>query len=263
MSAASQQETTRRVMLLFGCTGATGKHVLMQALAMMTADEEDKVLDLIVLYVRNKEKLPSQVLQGDAKDKIAIVVGDCLDAAAVQQCVSTYKPSSIIFTTNVGFTSELVKLNQLLVPCVVDTLQRDGRLQACRLVYLSGSGSPNPPRRDFDPFFSFVVWLVSLRGAVMDNIETQEYLCLHAHADVCFTIVKMGLVSDRSSKGKLVHKTCSDDQKWGAAQICGTPGVAFVDVASLLCSLAATPVGAQVKAGEAKIDRALLLMEYC
>jgi hypothetical protein len=220
----------------------TGTHLLQKAVDSYSEQHR------IVCFVRNPTKIPEAL-----RSKVEIVQGDFTNAADVKACIKTTAPDSIVITTSVGFTNTLVALNQILVPFIVEALTECNRLGACKLIYLSGAGSPNPPSREYGWFFSLIMFGVKLKGAVYDNTATQEYI-VATDPSLRFAIVKMGMVSEGASKGTIVSKQCTDDMTWGFTDIVMTEGVQFCDVGAFLLRLATEADGCR--------GRELLVMRY-
>ena len=230
------------VVLLFGITGMTGKHVLEHAVKNNHGQYK------IVCFVRDPTKIPEAL-----RSNVDVVQGDCTNADVAKACIKATAPDSIVITSCVGFTNALVPLNQILVPLIVDALTESNRLSHCKLIYLSGAGSPNPPSREYGWFFSMIMWAVSLKGAVFDNTATQEYI-VATNPALRFAIVKMGMVVEGASKGTIVGKQCTDDMTWGFTDIATAEGVRFCDVGAFLMRLATDAEGC--------CGRELLLMRY-
>jgi hypothetical protein len=210
----------------------TGKHVLESA---MQLGERAKV----AVFVRNADKVPAQF-----RDKVEIVKGDVTDVNAVKACVISLKPDAIIVTTTVGKTNNLVALNQLVVPELVNALSEDGRLNACKIIYLSGAFSPNPPDESYGCFFSCLMNCFNLKGQVYDNSAVMRYL-FTSSADLSYTVVKMGGVGEKPSKGRIAGKKCATGEM-GAS-------VTFTDVGVFLVAIAM---------GDANHSRETIVMEY-
>ena len=228
--------------LLFGVTGMTGRHVLAQAAELSTESYR------VVCFVRNISKIPLPL-----QSRVEIVQGDCCDPIAVSNCVKSIRPDVILLTTNIGFTNDLSKaVNKYLLPFIVDALTADERLAACRMIYLSGQGSPNPPITDnFE--FTFIFWFANIKAAVQDNNAAHNFF--HScPPELNYTVVKMGLVSEGSSSGNLAGKLCTDDMLFGSlTSMLSAKGVKFCDVASFLLSIARRDI---------QYDRQYLWMEY-
>jgi hypothetical protein len=216
-------------LLLFGVTGMTGKHVLASA-----CSAEDV---RVVAFVRRPDKIPAEVLNGG---RLEIVKGDCRDATAVAACIRTTRPDGIILTTNVGFSNDTSKLiNKTLLPVVIDALCTDGRQTACRLVYLSGNASMNPPI-DTEKFnFTWLHWCVGIKAPITDNNLVHNILH-RSPVDLNFVVVKMGMVGEGTRIGTLKLVPCPDDYAFNFCDILAATGVKFCEVATLLVKLALT-----------------------
>lgn len=220
----------KKTYLLFGVTGATGQHVLIQTLKR----ENSK----IVCFARNPTKIPA-----DIREKVQILQGDITDGSFVRDCVKTVKPDSIIVTTSIGTGNKLMPLNQTLVPDIVSALTEDGRLDHCKLIYLSGAFAPTPPDREYSCFFPCCMVLINLKANIYDNAAVHEYL-YSTDPLLNFTVVKMAMVSEGVSKGKLKGLHC----KTGVLG----EGVKFTDVGDFLVMLAT----------ESKFEREFIMMAY-
>ena len=211
--------------LLFGVTGMTGKHVLQNACSMRDHFE-------IFAYVRNVSKIPA-----DLKSQIKIFEGDFHDYGRLKEAIISSKPVAIIVTSSLGRgTNEPVSFNQAIVPKMVEALKEDNRSQQCRLLYLSGAFSPEYPFEEYNCVFTIAFTAIFIRGAVYDNTAVQKYL-YETSPDVCYTVVKMGLVSEGISKGKLIPiKAVTGD--YGAV----FRPIVFTDMAALLLNIAQLPL---------------------
>jgi len=155
---SSTSSSAKPTLLLFGVTGMTGKHVLAQAAASLPSDQWR-----VVAFVRSPSKLDAAGAAAVASGRVEVVQGDCADAAAVTACITSVRPDAIILTTNVGFANDRTKsVNEGLLPVVTDALASSGRLEACRVIYLSGAASPNPPVPADYPY-SFIQWAVQIK----------------------------------------------------------------------------------------------------
>jgi nucleoside-diphosphate-sugar epimerase len=156
--ASTSSSSTKPTLLLFGVTGMTGKHVLAQAAASLPSDQWR-----VVAFVRSPSKLDAAGAAAVASGRVEVVQGDCADAAAVTAYITSVRPDAIVLTTNVGFSNDLTKsVNKGLLPVVTDALASSGRLEACRVIYLSGAASPNPPVPADYPY-SFIQWAVQIK----------------------------------------------------------------------------------------------------
>ena len=180
--------------LLFGATGLTGRRVLEAAL---------EAGDNVTAYLRSPNKVPD-----DVRSKITVIQGDALDHDAVTKAVRDSRPDAVVVASGCVPGSPDGDLNAKLVPWIVEELRSQNRLAQVRLVYLSGflafpPDVPTPPGildmiLPGGPLFAY-------RAAVLDNIKVTTYLYEEASrdADLHFAIVRMGIVTDDASKGKL------------------------------------------------------------
>ena len=155
---ARSSNSKKPTILLFGVTGMTGKHVLAHA-ASLPAEQAR-----VVCFVRSPGNIDGAAAKEAIQNgRVELVQGDCADVAAVTSCITACRPDAIVLTTNVGFSNDLNKqVNKTLLPVVVDALVATGRLADCRIIYLSGAGSPNPPvPADFA--YSFIMWLANIK----------------------------------------------------------------------------------------------------
>jgi putative NADH-flavin reductase len=111
---------------LFGATGRTGSRVLERVLA---AGHEVRVL------VRDPAKL------GDVADRVVVVVGDVLDAGAVDRTVAG---AEVVLALFGQVTASPVDLQTRGTRLIVQAMQRHG---VSRLVTLSGGGLRAPQDR--------------------------------------------------------------------------------------------------------------------
>lgn len=111
---------------MFGATGRTGSRVLERVLA---AGHEVRVL------VRDPAKL------GDVADRVVVVVGDVLDAGAVDRTVAGAEVVLALFGQVTGSPVDLQTRGTRLI---VQAMQRHG---VSRLVTLSGGGLRAPQDR--------------------------------------------------------------------------------------------------------------------
>lgn len=185
-------------LLLFGVTGCNGKYVLEKAVTVLPSEEYN-----LACFVRNPSKIPESI-----SAKVQLIEGDMMTSSDVKSCISKIKPDTIIITTSPGYGNEPKPFNPILVPFIVEALTEDGRLGACRLIYLSGGASPNPPIPPdfkFHWFFNVILWMVKLQNAVNDNNVTHNYL-YNTNPAFNFVVVKSGMMQELDSKGKLIVK---------------------------------------------------------
>ena len=180
--------------LVFGATGTTGKHVIDAAL---------EAGDNVIAYIRSPSKVPD-----DIRSKITVIQGDLLDQEGVTRAVRDSKPDAIVIASGNPPGSPETDLNFKLVPWMVEELRNENRLEKVRLVYLSGylalppDSPPSPGYMDnFSPGGPFF----AIRAAVMDNTKVTAYLYEEASRDekLDFTIVRMGMVTEAPTKGRL------------------------------------------------------------
>jgi len=227
-------------LLLFGVTGMTGRHVLIQALNLPI----DKYR--IICYVRNPNKIENYDL---IKSRMELYQGDFHDDASVSACIVSTKPDFIIVTCSLGYTNNISKyLNKYLIISIMNTLKNIQQQQqqqqhddgspaanACHVLYLSGSGAPNPPvPESFN--YSFIMWLASVKGKVNDNNAVHNFLYT-CPKELNYTVVKMGRVSEGITNGTIIGKICNDDMRYDLMTVLTTPIVKFCDVATFLISL--------------------------
>ena len=180
--------------LLFGATGLTGKHVLDAAL---------EAGDHVIAFLRNPSKVPDAI-----RSKITIIEGDLLDHDKVTQAVRDSRPDAIVVACSNPPGSPEGDLNIKVVPWIVEELRKEHRLAHTRLVYLSGflafpPDIPTPPGimdmiEPGGPIHAF-------RASVLNNIKVTAYLYEEASRDehLHFAIVRMAMVNEAASKGKL------------------------------------------------------------
>ena len=211
--------------LLFGVTGMTGKHVLSNALTMLEHFE-------IHAYARSVSKIPAEY-----RSKINVIEGDFHDYERLKGAIFSTKPVAIIVTSSLGRgTNQPVLFNQVIIPKMVEALKEDNRAQHCRLLYLSGAFSPEYPFDYYPCVFSAIFTTIFIKGAVLDNTAVQKYLH-ETSTEVCYTVVKMGMVTEGNSKGKLIpYKSVTGD--YGAV----FRPITFTDMATLLLEIAQLPI---------------------
>ena len=93
--------------LIFGATGATGKHVVKYATHRK---------DQVYVYVRNVDKLSS--------DEVHIIQGDLSDTIGVSNAVKQVQPDSIIVTSAHIPKSKHFPLNATAIPAMVKALEK-------------------------------------------------------------------------------------------------------------------------------------------
>ena len=125
----SSLSSSNLVVLVFGSTGATGKHVAPALLQLLPAGSQ------IVLYVRDTTKINADIL---SNTNVTVRKGDFTNLEEVSRCITEVRPTSIIFTTSLARGSNAPLLNAVTVPTIVDTLRAEGRLNDVKLVYLGG-----------------------------------------------------------------------------------------------------------------------------
>ena len=180
--------------LIFGATGATGKHIVKYATQRK---------DEIYVYVRNPDKISL-----DVKNEVHIIQGDLTDTAAVSNAVKQAQPDSIIIASAHIYKSKHYPLNAAAVPAMVKALEEMNLIRTCRLIFLSGLFVA--PRDEPLGLFMRAVRCVLVSwirnwAAIEDNTNTTNYLLYEANkTGLQFTIVRMGGVAEEPSKGFLV-----------------------------------------------------------
>ena len=212
-------------LLLLGVTGATGRHVLAKAV-------EDSGVS-VTAFARNPARIPTE-----QKNKADIITGDLTDYPALKAAIKSVKPDAIIITSCLGKGRTITPLNQLILPQIVAAIQEDGRASQCKIVYLSGAFCPEYPDTGYGCMASCLISCFGITGQVYDNTATQEYL-RGTPSDINYTVVKMGMVGDKVSKGKLR----------GVKAVTGAMGasVTFGDVATYLVDLGKGSLGEHVR----------------
>lgn len=180
--------------LLFGATGVSGKHVLNAAI---------EAGDNVIAYLRNPSKIPE-----GSRNKVTVIQGDLLDRVAVMKAVKDSKPDAIIITSANPRRVPDTDLNIKYVPWVVEALRNENRLEQVRLVYLSGlfAHPPESPPGFMDRMMAGIfVPMLGVRAGVVDNKKVTTYLYDEASRDkkLNFAIVRMGMVAEAASKGRL------------------------------------------------------------
>ena len=180
--------------LIFGGTGATGKHVVKYATQWN---------DEVYVYVRNPDKLSP-----DVKDQVHIIQGDLVDTVAVSNAVKQVQPDSIIIASAHIYKSKHYPLNAAAVPAMVKALEEMRLIRTCRLIFLSGlfaAPRDEPLGLVMRAVRCVLVSWIRNWAAIEDNINTTNYLLYEANkTGLQFTIVRMGLVVEEPSKGVLV-----------------------------------------------------------
>lgn len=180
--------------LIFGATGSTGKHIAKYAM-----DSKDEVY----VYVRNANKINS-----DVKEQIHIIEGDLSNTDAVSNAIKEVRPDSIIIASAHVYKSKYFPLNTAAIPIMVKTLAEINLIKSCRFIFLSGL-FPAPREEPLSLFMRVVryvfVGMVEAWASIEDNTNTVNYLLYEANQpDLQFTIVRMGSVIEKPSKGELI-----------------------------------------------------------
>ena len=175
--------------LIFGATGATGKHVVKYATHRK---------DQVYVYVRNVDKLSS--------DEVHIIQGDLSDTIGVSNAVKQVQPDSIIVTSAHIPKSKHFPLNATAIPAMVKALEEINLIESCRFLFLSGL-FPAPREEPLGLFMRAVRYVLVSQmenwAAIEDNTNTTNYL-LYETTGLQFTIVRMGYVIEKASKGLLI-----------------------------------------------------------
>lgn len=161
-------------LFLFGATGATGRHVVRQAL--------DRGHD-VTAFVRDPERL------GFDHDRLRPVAGNALDAAAVRAAVRGHE--AVVFA--IGDTNPL-KTSTLVSDATrtaVDALAEAG---GGRFVAISVLGTGNSAGEG-TPLYDLVLRHTVLRGAIADR-ERQEAVLRAAPPEVEWVAVRAPLLTD-------------------------------------------------------------------
>ena len=123
---------------------------------------------------------------------------------AVKNAVKSTKPDTIISTACIGYTNKISKLKQILNPAIVEALQEDRRLSACKFIDICGATSPVPPDQGdvTSSFMGNLVYMINLKGAVYDNSAANRHIVL-TPMELNYTMVMLGKVGESQSKGTL------------------------------------------------------------
>lgn len=180
--------------LIFGATGATGKHIVKHAVAAQ---------DQVYVFVRDVNKIDVNL-----KEQVTAIQGDMKDKEAVSNAVKQAQPEAIIIASGHMTKQKDYRLNSLAVPVIVQTLQELDLIDKCRLLFLGGLFTP--PRDE--PLslllksirFVFVNLFYNWSG-IQDNIDTINYLMYETNnTGLSFTVIRMGYVVEEESKGTLI-----------------------------------------------------------
>ncbi|KAJ3061720.1 hypothetical protein HDU98_002375 [Podochytrium sp. JEL0797] len=210
----------QRNLLIFGATGATGKHVVTASLAANGT---------VTVFVRRPEALPV-----DQLPLLNVIKGDYTDLDAVKQAVHDTHPTAIIITASLKSGAPMSqRLNSLAVPAIIESLRQDGRLADTRIIYLGGGFTPekNAPLPWSLRFLKiFADPILGLAALAQDNTAAAEALYALEDNEAQWVFVRMFLVME-GAKSKL---TLGPQLVAGSTSWC----VTFADVAALLVQLA-------------------------
>jgi len=191
-------------LIVFGATGATGRHVVQHAL-----DNNQ----LVRAYVRSPHKLPDDIRR---HANLEIVQGDFSETDKIRAAIEGV--DAVVITAGNPAASKRALFMVELVRGVVAGMREHG---VKRLVFQAGASTPQPGVPD--PLFNRLVvgpmlWLTGWSGAVRDNNAVVSWL--HSEAqDLAWTVVRPGMIHHKPTKGEVI----ASDSMSGA--------VTFVDLA--------------------------------
>lgn len=179
-------------LLVLGATGKAGRYVVRHALAGG---------DDVRVFVRRPDGLTP-----DVRDRVGVIVGDVSDAAAVATAVIETTPSAIVICSGHPPKAPVGPLNAVAIEAIDRALRETGRLEACRVIYLSGLFA-NPPSEPLSRiarlFRAAVVGLSGYAASLADNLAVTARLMPPdgPRSELRFTIVRMGYPVDAPSRG--------------------------------------------------------------
>ncbi len=179
---------TKRL-LLFGATGATGRHVLRLAL-------EDGLQ--VRAYLRSPQKLPEALAKHEA---LEVVQGDFANTDAVTAALA--KVDVVVCVAGNPAQSKQQPLMLGLTKAIVAGMRTHG---VKRFVYQAGAFSPAPGTKN--PFLvrtllrPLVGTIMGISGTLADNDTVMAYLDEQAR-DLDWTVTRPGMLIEQPSKGAL------------------------------------------------------------
>jgi len=176
-------------LLHFGATGATGAHLLQQALGAGLS---------VRAFVRTPSKIPQAVRDNP---NLEVIQGDITDAEAVADAVQG--ASAVMCTVGDAKASKAGPIMETFVQHLVTAMRAH---DVKRLTYQAGAFSPTPDHPN--PLFLRAVFrpvlgtLMGLGGMFRDNDAVIAHLHTHA-TDLDWTVTRPGQLKDGASQGTL------------------------------------------------------------
>jgi putative NADH-flavin reductase len=175
-------------LLVFGATGATGKHVVRIGL--------ERGL-MVRAFVRTPSKLPDALR---SNPNLEVVEGDVTDAAAIDRAVAG--ADFIVCTTGNAQASQQGLVMATFVRAVVASMRKHG---VRRLLYQAGTFS-HPPGRPSPPVVrmlrAIIGPLTAHSGMFRDNDEIMRFLTAEAQ-DLEWFVPRPGIIREQPSRGTL------------------------------------------------------------
>ena len=194
---------TKRI-VVFGATGATGSHLIKQALnAGLT----------VRAFVRSPDKLPADVRKNPM---LEVFQGDLTDMAAIDKAI---EGSDFVVSTAGDAKASKGKMMTAFVTQAVQSMRKYG---VKRLVYQAGAFSPMPGQtlplmlRMMRPTIGAMLGMTPMLD---DNDAVMAYLVGNA-SDLDWTVTRPGMIREAASKGTLKGSTTPG------------PAVTFADLAA-------------------------------
>lgn len=177
------------LLVVYGATGATGTHVVQQAL-----DANLRVR----AYVRNPSKLPSSAT---SNSNFSHVKGDLTDLPAV---TASLEGATYAICVAGNATQSADGLMENMSKAVVAGMQK---YSVKKLVYQAGAFSPPPGDKapmSIKVMRPFMVRILGIRHMVIDNDKVIDVLV--AAKGVKWTVTLPGMLKEGASKGKIVAR---------------------------------------------------------
>ena len=178
-----------KLLVVFGSTGATGSHVVRQALASGLR---------VRAFARDPSKIPDEVR---AHSSLEVFEGDFTDMGAIDAAIQG--ADYVISTAGDARASKKSPLMTAMVEQIVKSMRTHG---VKRLVYQAGASSPAPgqPLPAFVRAFMRPVLggMMGISGMLRDNDGVIQHLADEA-SDLDWTVTRPGQIKEQPSKGPL------------------------------------------------------------
>lgn len=224
-----------KTLLVLGATGKAGRLVVERALGQGFS---------VAAFVRNPDKIPAAL-----RARVTVIAGDLRDADSISAAVRSSRPDAIIDASSAipfghakGQPANSADRG-VITRAVVTTLEAEGRLPDCVLLFVGGQIIPEPGgtiEKWSVALLAFVLRTFLMRRSMREAEELLRWCFEGAPRDFRFVYARMGQMLEQPSRGALRAEPTRNNIQRGAASYC--------DVADALVQLA----GDETRAWERK-----------